>query len=117
MQNFRNLRVWAAARDLALQTYLRTRKFPSEERYGLTSQMRRAATSICANIAEGCGRGSPGELRTFLRYAFGSACELECQVILASDLNLLDQTGYLESTAAIRDVKRMLAGLLRKVGV
>jgi four helix bundle protein len=115
MQDFRNLRVWGAARQLTQDVYVATQRFPTDERFGLTSQMRRAAVSICANIAEGCGRGSSGEFVTFLRYAFGSATELECEVILAADMKYLDQKRYLQAIGALANVKRMLAGLLRKL--
>ena len=77
MKNFRDLRVWEKAHKLALDLYVATQKFPKEELYGLTSQLRRAAGSIPTNIAEGCGRGSDGELAQFAQIAAGSTSEVE----------------------------------------
>jgi len=74
---FRDLKVWEKAHQLTLQVYKATAPFPKEEMYGLTSQIRRAAASIPANIAEGCGRSSDAELGRFLQIAMGSASELE----------------------------------------
>ncbi len=90
MKNFRDLRVWEKAHRLALSVYRATRTYPSEELYGLTSQSRRAAASIPANIAEGCGRGGNPELRQFLQIAIGSASELGYHLLLAHDLKLLN---------------------------
>jgi four helix bundle protein len=89
MEDFKNLRVWAKAHELTLSVYQRTRDFPKEEMYGLTSQMRRSAASVGANIAEGCGRRSDGEMRRFLQIARGSASELEYHLLLAKDLRFL----------------------------
>src|SRR5256884_4394663 len=115
MQDFRKLRVWAAAHQLTLAAYRITRRFPRDELYGLTAQIRRSAASICANIAEGCGRRSRREFARFLDIAQGSASELEYHWILACDLGLLDQTNYESITAAVTDVKKMLTGLVRRI--
>src|SRR5438477_4387253 len=115
MQDFRRLRVWAAAHQLTLAAYRITRRFPRDELYGLTAQIRRSAASICANIAEGCGRRSRREFARFLDIAQGSASELEYHWILACDLGLLDQTNYESITAAVTDVKKMLTGLVRRI--
>ena len=80
------LKVWVKAHEVTLAIYQCTRNFPREEIYGLTSQMRRAAASIAANIAEGCGRRSDAELHRFLQIARGSARELEYHLLLARDL-------------------------------
>ncbi|MGH9548185.1 MAG: four helix bundle protein, partial [Terriglobales bacterium] len=77
MEDFKDLRVWVKAYTLTLSVYKTTRGFPKEEMYGLTSQLRRAASSVGANIAEGCGRRSDGEMRRFLQIARGSANEVE----------------------------------------
>ena len=115
MRDFHRLKVWARAHRLALDVYRATRAFPKDELYGLTSQMRRSASSICANIAEGCGRGKRPDFARFLDIAMGSASELEYHMLLAADLDLLPRTGFGALTAAVIEVKRMLAGLLRKV--
>src|SRR5216117_891466 len=85
MQDFRKLRVWAAAHQVTLAAYQVTRRFPRDELYGLTSQIRRSAASVCANIAEGCGRSSRRDFARFLHVAQGSASELEYHWILALD--------------------------------
>lgn len=89
MRDFRKLKVWEKAHELALETYRITAKFPREELYGVTSQLRRACISIPANIAEGCGREGEAELRRFLRIGLGSANELEYHLLLAKDLRFL----------------------------
>ena len=94
MKNFRDLKVWHKSHQLTLEIYKATASFPKEERYGLTSQMRRASTSIPANIAEGCGRNGDTELARFLQIAMGSASELEYHLILARDLDLLPSPNY-----------------------
>jgi four helix bundle protein len=92
-----------------------TAAFPKYELYGLTSQMRRAAASIPANIAEGCGRTGNGDLHRFLATAMGSASELRYFVMLARDLQLLSDQGYCVVQAQVEDVQRMLSALIRKV--
>lgn len=88
MKDFRTLKVWSKAHELTLLVYKQTKTFPKEELFGLTSQIRRACSSIPANIAEGCGKGSDADFSRFLQIAFGSANELEYHFILARDLNL-----------------------------
>ena len=91
MKDFKDLRVWSKAHSLTIDVYKATRPFPKEELFGITSQMRRAASSIGANIAEGTGRKSDGELTRFLHIARGSAAELEYHLLLAHDLDLLSE--------------------------
>jgi four helix bundle protein len=112
MQDFRNLNVWGKAHSLALDVYASTRDFPREELFGLTSQLRRAACSIGANIAEGCGRGGNAELKRFLQIAMGSASELEYHLLLAHDLEFLTELAYGRLHNKVIEVKRMLASLL-----
>jgi four helix bundle protein len=82
MQSLRNLRVWEKSHSLTLDIYVSSKKFPREEMYGLTSQMRRASASIGMNIAEGCCRKGDAEMARFLQIATGSASELEYQLLL-----------------------------------
>jgi len=113
MQDFRSLKVWDKAHLLTLDVYKSTRAFPREELYGLTSQLRRAASSIPANIAEGCGRNSGPELRRFLEIAMGSASEVEYHLLLARDLQLLPSDQHETLHEATCEVKRMLAAFIK----
>ena len=115
MQDFRNLKVWGKGHGLTLELYRITRAFPQEEIYGLTSQIRRAAASIGANIAEGCGRRGDPELRRFLLIAMGSASELEYHLVLARDLDFLDPATHHKLEKNVVDVKRMLASLINNL--
>jgi four helix bundle protein len=111
VKDFRELNVWQKAHELALVVYQVTASFPREELYGLTTQMRRAGTSIAANLAEGCGRTGDAELSRFCSIALGSASELQYFLLLARDLQLL-QAGDHDRLA---EVKRMLTGFLQKL--
>jgi four helix bundle protein len=114
MQGFRNLNVWQKAHDLTVVVYKTTARFPKEELYALTSQTKRAASSIGANIAEGCGRGSDADFTRFLYIAMGSASELENHLELGLDLGFLSQTDYDELQRRLIEVKRMLASLIQR---
>jgi four helix bundle protein len=115
MKDFRDLQVWHKAHLLVLASYRSTSGFPKQELYGMTSQIRRCAASIAANIAEGCGKRGNPEFQRYLNIAAGSASELEYHFLLARDLNLLDDTSYRELNSGVVEVKRMLASLVRKV--
>jgi four helix bundle protein len=115
MRDFKKIQVWEKAHKLTLQLYKLTASFPKEELYGLTSQIRRAASSIPANIAEGCGRNTQVELARFIHIATGSASELEYHLILAHDLGYLDSTTYTELDLSINEIKRMLHGFEQTV--
>ena len=115
MQAFRQLRVWQKAHELTLEVYRVTARFPREETYALTSQIKRAAASIGANIAEGCGRGSDADFSRFLLMAMGSASELENHLQLARDLNFLSEADFQRLNGATTEIKRMLASLLKTV--
>ena len=114
MQGFRRLNVWEKAHELTLEVYKATARFPKEELYALTSQLKRAASSVAANIAEGCGRGSDADFSRFLLIAMGSASELEYHLLLARDLKFLSETDYQRLYTAATEVKRMLASLIHK---
>jgi len=115
MQDFRRLRVWQKAHELTLAVYQITRSFPSDEVYGLTSQLRRSSSSIAANLAEGCGRNGPGELTRYRSIAMGSASETEYRLLLARDLKILPPSRYEDLSQRTIEVKRMLAVLMQKV--
>ena len=89
MRDFRTLKVWQDSHQLTLDIYKATKNFPKEELFALTSQMRRASSSIPTNIAEGCGRGTSKDFARFLQIAVGSAYELDYHLILAHDLSYL----------------------------
>jgi four helix bundle protein len=115
MSDFRKLMVWQKSYQLALSIYQSTGSFPREELFGITSQMRRAAASIPANIAEGSGRGSDTELRRFCQIALGSANELEFFTLLSRDLHYLEVGQYNQLNDTISEVQRMLASLIQKL--
>lgn len=115
MQSFRNLTVWEKAHNLTLDVYKSSKAFPREERYGLTSQMRRCSVSIGANIAEGCCRKGDIELNRFLQIAMGSASELEYHLLLAHDLDFLNLADYKRLCGTTIEVKRMLTSLVKKL--
>jgi four helix bundle protein len=115
MQDYRQLKVWQKSHSLVLRIYSATATFPEPERYGLTSQMRRAAASVPANIAEGCGRAGQAELRQFLYISVGSTCELEYFLLLARDLRFLTEKQQAALDASVREIKRMLTGLIQRV--
>lgn len=115
MQDFKTFKVWQKAHSLALVIYKSTDHFPSNELYGLTSQMRRACTSITANIAEGCGREGRSEFARFLQIAMGSAYELECHLLLARDLNYIKNEDYENLNSEINEVRKMLTALIKKL--
>ena len=117
MQSFRTLRVWEKSHRLTLDIYASSKTFPRDEMYGLTSQMRRASASVGMNIAEGCCRKGNVELGRFLQIAMGSASELEYQLLLAHDLDYLQNPEYEKLTTQAVEVKRMLSSLMQKVKV
>jgi four helix bundle protein len=113
VRNFRQLDVWKKAHEFTLKVYRITADFPNQERFGLTSQIQRASTSIGANIAEGCGRETDGDFKRFVGIARGSACEVEYHLLLARDLKHLDDEAYEPLNADINEVKKILFGLAR----
>ena len=107
--------VWRKAHTLTLDCYRVTASFPKHELYGITSQIRRSAASIPANIAEGCGKRGNPEFQRLLGIASGSASELEYHILLSRDLGLTTEVEYEALNSGVLEVKRMLAGLIRKV--
>ena len=112
MGDYRRLLVWKHAHHVALGIYRSTGAFPDSERYGLVAQLRRAAVSVVSNIAEGSGRQSDRELARFLRIARGSACEVECQLLLSRDLGFLQPDSWVGLDSDCREVSKMLNGLI-----
>ena len=115
MQDFRKLVVWKEGHELTLSIYHITASFPREETYGLTSQLRRARSSIPTNIAEGCGRTGNPELARFLHIAMGSACEVEYLLILARDLGYLDLNLHESLEGRLIEIKRKLSALQTRI--
>jgi four helix bundle protein len=115
MIDFKELKVWQKAHEMTLHTYRVWAGFPKEETYGLTNQLRRAAASIGANLAEGCGRRSDGDMCRFLQIARGSASEVEYQFLLARDLHILDEKDFRPLTRQADELQRMLTALIQRV--
>ncbi|MCC7510791.1 MAG: four helix bundle protein [Planctomycetes bacterium] len=113
---FRGLNVWQKAMDAADAIYAASRSFPREERFGLTSQLRRAACSVPMNIAEGYRRkANPADYMKFLRYANGSAAETETATEIAQRQRYLQQDAALELVAQYQEIGRMLGGLIARI--
>jgi len=115
MKDFRDLKVWEKAHQLTLSIYQSTISFPRDEQYGLTSQIRRAAVSVPANIAEGCGKNGDAELSRYFQIAMGSASELEYELMLAHDLHYLDNNKFNELLVSLVEVRRMLNTFIQRL--
>lgn len=115
MKDFKELKVWEKAHELTLSLYSLSKSFPKEELYGLTSQLRRSAVSVCANIAEGCGRRSDGEFVRFLQISRGSASELEYHLLLCRDLGLMNESAHANLERKLAEVQRMLTSLVSAI--
>jgi four helix bundle protein len=115
MHRFKELKVWQKGRELVKEIYQATHKFPKEELFGITSQMRRSAISIPSNIAEGCGRNTGNDLNRFLDIANGSSFELETLVILCFDLDYLSQKEFEYFDAKLNEIQRMIYGFKQSI--
>lgn len=115
MQNYKDLKVWEKAHKLTVGIYSATKSFPKEELYSLTNQLRRAAASVPANIAEGCGKNTKPDFANFLNIALGSANETEYFLILSKDLEYLLESEFESLFADVNEVKAMLIALINKV--
>jgi len=113
MRPHERLEVWQTAVDFVVTIYKETEGFPKEERFGLTSQIRRAAVSVAANIAEGAGRDSPREFGHFLSNAQGSVSELATELLIAHRLSFLTANVYEKLSATLDSIGRMIVGLSR----
>jgi four helix bundle protein len=111
MKDFRSLNVWQRSHSLVLDVYRVKMSFPSDEAFGLRSQLRRSAASVPANIAEGCGRGADADFARFVQIALGSASETEYHLLLAKDLGYIEMSNHEDLSNDVREVKKMLTGL------
>ncbi len=115
MKDFRKLEIWKRSHSLALAIYESTKRFPKDELFGITSQIRRAAVSVPVNIAEGCGRDSDAELKRFLDIAHGSASEVDALLLLSRDLRLIMPESCAQLLAELDEIKRMIGALSRRL--
>ncbi|HCC68317.1 MAG TPA: four helix bundle protein [Nitrospiraceae bacterium] len=115
LKNYKELKVWQRSYQLCLDIYKITKGFPKEERYGLTSQIRRAVLSVPCNIAEGYGRKTTPEYIRSLYIAYGSNCELETQILLSGDLGYIKAEELKKLQANIGEVERMLKALIKSL--
>jgi four helix bundle protein len=115
MGDYRELAVWKRGHELALGVYSATKAFPESERYGLTSQIRRASVSVVSNIVEGSARQADREHVRFLRIAHGSICEVQCQLLLSHDLGFLPTGSWKALDENCQHLGRMLNGLIRSL--
>ena len=117
MNKFKDLIVWQKAMDLCVDIYLLTDLFPTHEKFGLISQIKRCVVSISSNIAEGAGRNSKNEFKHFLSVSLGSSFELETQLILANRINYFNNKKLDEVLAKLDEVQKMITGLQKSLSV
>ena len=115
LKNYKELKVWQKSYELCLEIYRITAKFPKEELYGLTSQIRRSAVSIPSNIAEGYGRKTTLDYIRMLYISYGSVCELETQILLAGDLGFIEKDVLSALKKDIAEIERMLKALIKSL--
>ena len=115
LKNFKELKVWQKSYELCIEVYKTTKSFPNEEKFGLTSQMRRAVVSIPSNIAEGYGRRTTPDYIRSLYIAYGSNCELETQTLLSGDLAYIENEKQKTVLEKISEVERMLKALIKSL--
>jgi four helix bundle protein len=115
LRNFENLILWQKSDAFTIKIYKLTQSFPKEELFVLISQMRRSASSISTNIAEGCGRESTAELKRFLIIAAGSSSELQYQLILSKDLNYINEPLYKELVSEVIEIRKMIYSYSEKL--
>ena len=115
LKSYKELTVWQKSYQLCVEIYGVTKNFPKEEKYGLTSQIRRAAVSVPSNIAEGYGRKTTPEYIRSLYIAYGSNCELETQILLSRDLSYIKNKGIKELQEKIEEIERMLKVLIKSL--
>lgn len=117
MATYKELIVWQKAYTLSLEIYKATKKFPKEELYGITNQLRRASISIPSNIAEGNVRNSRKEYLQFLYIALGSSAEIETQISIAKDLEYISLDTFLKLHSLIEEIMKMINGIIKKLSI
>ena len=115
MRDYKKYDIWKLSHSLSLEIYKITEHFPKEEVFGLTSQIRRASSSIGINIVEGCGRGSDEDFKRFLRNASGSAFEVEYILLLSKDLNYISEEKFIELNPKAEELKMKISKLILKI--
>lgn len=115
MRDYKKYDIWKLSHLLTLEVYKITESFPKEEIFGLTSQIRRASSSIGINIVEGCGRGSDEDFKRFLRNASGSAFEVEYILLLSKDLNYISEEKFIGLTPKAEELKMKISKLILKI--
>lgn len=110
MHNYKKLEFWKKSHQITLEVYQLSKHFPVEERYNLTSQIRRSALSVPSNIAEGSGMKDTKHFIKYLNIARGSAFELEYQLLLAKDLQYINESIYKQSVAQVQEIQKMIYG-------
>lgn len=115
MNRYKKLDIWKRAVELATEIYKSTSNFPAEEKYGLTSQLRRCGVSISSNIAEGAGRNTKKDFNRFISIAYGSSCELETQLTIAKNLKLLSKSESSELLKEINELQKMMFTFSKKL--
>lgn len=115
MHNFKELKIWQEAMELAKEIFAVTKSFPYEEKFGLVSQLNRCVVSVPSNIAEGAGRSTDKEFNRFLNIAFGSCFELKTQLLLSNEFNYITKEQTQLLTEKVRTVQKMLSGLKKSI--
>ena len=113
--NFKKLEIWKRSRVFVKEIYLTTKKFPHDERFGLTDQIRRAAVSVPSNIAEGCGRDTIPQLAHFLDISIASCCEVETQLYLSFDLEYIQESEMIRLTEEVANIRKMAYNFRKRI--
>ena len=111
MHQFKELKVWQKAVELATEVYSVTKNFPQEKKFGITPQVRRSVVSVSSNIAEGAGRNSKKEFKLFLNYAYGSCSELETQLTISNNLGFINDDRLAQLSESINEIQKMIYSL------
>ena len=117
MRDYKKYSIWSDSHKLTLEIYLLTKKFPKEELFGITSQIRRAVSSVPTNIAEGCGRSSDLDFKRFLIIFHGSATEVEYLIFLSFELNYISEEEYIDLTGKIEILRKQIHTLIKKIAL